>query len=203
MTRARVAWLDFADGAHVVNLHLGADELDLWVWVDPRGHRLRTHLERHGGFECGPALPAGPRVQAPDGGFFPPAAGAGVSEYWLETVRAMWFASYPSRSNSIRAFRSESSAAAFRAYHLAQTRSCLLKRASSCGSYAYSTHDPRWLSQLRRQDDVPALAADFASRYWRGCSTHTSLATAAGSWALEEILFVGRIDIYEPCLPLV
>ena len=25
----------------------------------------------------------------------------------------------------------------------------------------------------------------------------------AWEWALEEILFVGRIDIYEPCLPLV
>ena len=189
--------------ATMVNFHLNADEIDLWVWVDPRRHTLSVHLERFGRFDCGPASRSAIAQASPQGRDppFPAAAGAGAFEDTLETVRATWFGSYPSRWSSIRAFRSESSAAAYRASHLNQTRSFLLRRGSSVGTCAYSTHDPRWISRLPRGEVQPGLATVIASRYWRGAIVDGSLAEK--HCAVEELLFVGRIDIHEPCLPRV
>jgi hypothetical protein len=207
-----VRQLDRADVVGLDNLHRGSDTRDFWVWLDPRRGTVRRQVERHGCIvslcaadEAAVALQRESEHRAAawlTHGRLQPAE----LEQLLEVVRNGGFEAYPSRLTAMRLFRSEASAAAFRAHHLMEMRSHCLRRVHSQGAYVLSVHDLRWLVALRRSRHLATLAVDCACRYWLGTASRAppprGARLDAAAPCLEEVLFSGTVALYDSHLPL-
>ena len=192
------------------NLFVGDEQLDFFVWVDPRSFLVQANVTAGGQFSSAELVD--PEETLPFvrnekfGGLLTPFLQSVTHNYRvefnLEMTRRGEFARYPSRLVAVFLFHSEATASRYADRHPEHVGSRVLQQVKSVGEYIYSIHDASWVDYFRiphfwRSERVEAVSRD----YWTGRSVSEYTLTSFGKpWTTEplaEVLYIGTVEFYD------
>lgn len=198
-----------------LNLFVGNDPVDFWVWVNPDNWHVRHQISLVGCFFSAgtiereksnlPFLP-NPEFTGDVSPFSIGVTHQYTAEYNFEVNREHYFPDYPSRLNAIFLLSSEAEAEAYRKRHMGHVGNRILKRAHSVGPFVYSTHDSSWVDFVRLSHSCDdETIHQVTQAYWRGVSVEDCELKSLGKpWTqtpITEVLYLGRISFYDRSLP--
>lgn len=192
------------------NLYIGAEERDLYVWVDPLDDLVRHNAGLIGTFVAGPI--GGLDDERSDNRIFIPnpdfsghispfqlgLVRSYIVEFHLELARRARFSDYPSRLDAAFLLPTAEAAVQYARSHCDHVRGRRLKRVRTVGRYKLSVHDPSWIDFARLPHSLDEATWDeIGEAYWTGVSTPTELQSMGRPWSAEsgvEVLYYGRVD---------
>lgn len=201
------------------NWHIGTEEKDFFVWVNPKTFSIKHQIGLVGSFtSVSPNLDnlfALPPFNGNNLMFIPnPSFNNGMIspfqnnlirnyrvEYNLELARKSAFESYPPRLEALYLLETREDAQKYFDEHVSHVGNRILKRVKSVGSYTYSKHDSSWIDFCRLEHSMDADTIQYVSNaYWNGDSVENHQLMSMGSvWTkspIMEILYMGKIDFY-------
>jgi hypothetical protein len=192
------------------NLYTAEENVDFWVWINPKNWLVRHQIEFTGGFTSGGLFHKKSNLmfipnqnfQADITPFQLNIMSEYIAEYNLELSREANFAHYPSRLNAIYLFDHEEEAYRYKDRHMYHVGDRILKKVHSVGSCVFSKHDSSWVDFLRISHSLDPTSIDNIGKvYWSGDFVENQQLLSLGKpWSeppIIEVLFIGRVEFYD------